>query len=287
MNWRKLPWYDYGGQFSPFKTAVLVALFIPGIWTMVSFALDRLGARPLTESIHQFGDWTIRLIFIALAITPTRIVLQWPRLLDVRRMIGVAASIYALTHFTLYVVDEAFDLATVASEIIVRIYLTIGFTTLTGLVVLAVTSTNGWQRRLGPRRWQRLHYIIYGLALLAVIHFCLQSKLDEWEPTVMAGIYLWLMGCRAVTWRLGRGKLPLWAMMSVSIAATALTALGEAFYFWIAMGAPFGLVVAADFSLDTGVRPAWIVLVSTAAVALVGAARNLVKPPRKTRLKPA
>jgi len=184
-------------------------------------------------------------------------------------------------------VDEAFDLATVASEIIVRIYLTIGFTTLTGLVVLAVTSTNGWQRRLGPRRWQRLHYIIYGLALLAVIHFCLQSKLDEWEPTVMAGIYLWLMGCRAVTWRLGRGKLPLWAMMSVSIAATALTALGEAFYFWIAMGAPFGLVVAADFSLDTGVRPAWIVLVSTAAVALVGAARNLVKPPRKTRLKPA
>jgi sulfoxide reductase heme-binding subunit YedZ len=287
MNLRKLPWYDYGGQFSPFKTAVLVALFIPGIWTAVSFQLDRLGARPLTESIHQFGDWTIRLIFISLAITPARIVLQWPRLLDVRRMIGVAACVYALTHLSLYIVDEAFDLATVASEIIVRIYLTIGFTALLGLAVLAVTSTDGWQRRLGARRWQKLHRIIYGIAFLAVIHFCLQSKLDEWEPSVMAGIYLWLMGCRAFTWRYGRGKLPLWAMAGMSVGAAILTAIGEAFYFWVAMSAPFALVLAADLSLDTGVRPAWVVLVSTAAIALLGAIRKLVKPPSKARLKPA
>ncbi len=286
MNWRKLPWYDYGGHVSPLKTAVFVSLFIPGLWTAVSFALDRLGARPLTEAIHQMGDWTIRLIFISLTITPARIVLQWPRLLEIRRMVGVAACCYVLTHFTLYIVDESYDLTTVAAEIVFRIYLTIGFAALTGLVVLAVTSTDGWQKRLGARRWQDLHRIIYVIALLAVIHFCLQSKLDEWEPTVMAGIYLWLMGCRAFTWRYGRGRLPLWPMIGMSVGAGVLTALGEAFYFWLAMGAPFALVLPADLSLDTGVRPAWVVLVSTACVALLGALRSFVKPP-KPRLKTA
>ena len=284
---RKLPWYGYDGHFSLLKAAVFVALFIPGLWTAVFLALDRLGARPLTEAIHEIGDWTIRLIFISLAITPARLVLQWPRLLDVRRMVGVAACVYALTHLSLYIVDEAFDLGTVASEIIVRIYLTIGFTALIGLCVLATTSTDGWQRRLGARRWQKLHRIVYGIALLAVIHFCLQSKLDEWEPTVMAGIYLWLMGCRAITWRLGRGKLPLWAMIAASVAAGVLTALGEAVYFWIALGAPFALVLAADLSLDTGLRPAWVVFVSTFAVALIGALRALVKRLTKPRLKAA
>lgn len=287
MNLRKLPWYDYGGHFSPFKTAVFVALFIPGIWTAVSFQLDRLGARPLTEAIHQFGDWTIRLIFISLTITPARIVLQWPRLLEVRRMIGVAAFAYVAIHFSLYIADQAFDLLTVASEIVLRIYLLIGFTALLGLAVLATTSTDGWQRRLGARRWQKLHRIIYGIGLLAVIHFFLQSKLDEWEPTVMAGIYAWLMGCRAITWRYGRGRLPPLAMLGMSLAAAILTAVGEAFYLWLAMGAPFTLVLMANFSLDTGVRPGWVVLVSTGSIALLGAIRMLVKPPTKARLKPA
>lgn len=287
MNFRKLPWFDYGERFSPLKAGVFLALFIPGIWTAVSFELDRLGARPLTESIHQFGDWTIRLIFISLAITPARLVLQWPRLLDVRRMVGVAACIYVLIHLSLYTADEAFSLGTVASEIVLRIYLTIGFTALTGVCVLAVTSTDGWQRRLGARRWQSLHRILYGIGLLAVIHFFMQSKLDEWEPTIMAGIYVWLMGCRVVSWRLGRGKLPLWSVASLSILAGVLTALGEAAYFAIAMGAPFGLVLQADLSLETGLRPAWVVLVSTLTVALIGWARATFWPSKARRLRPA
>jgi sulfoxide reductase heme-binding subunit YedZ len=76
-------------------------------------------------------------------------------------------------------------------------------------------------------------------------------------------------------------------MAGMSVGAAILTALGEAFYFWIAMGAPFALVLAADLSLDTGVRPAWVVFVSTAAIVLLGAIRNLVKPPSKARLKTA
>jgi methionine sulfoxide reductase heme-binding subunit len=287
MNFRKSPWFDYGGRFSPFKTGVFVALLIPGIWTAVSFQLDRLGARPLTEAIHQFGDWTIRLIFISLVISPARVVLQWPRLLDVRRMVGVAACIYVLIHISLYTADEAFDLGTVASEIVLRIYLTIGFTALTGLCVLAVTSTDGWQRRLGARRWQNLHRIVYGIGVLAVIHFCMQSKLDEWEPTVMAGIFFWLMACRLVSWRLGRGKLPLWSAAGLSVAAGILTAIGEAGYFWLAMGAPFVLVLQANLSLETGLRPAWVVFASTFAVVLLGWVRATFWPSKAGRLKPA
>jgi sulfoxide reductase heme-binding subunit YedZ len=287
MNFRKLPWFDYSGRFSPFKTGVFLALFIPGLWTMVSFALDRLGARPVTEAIHQFGDWTIRLIFISLVISPARLILQWPRLLDVRRMIGVAACIYVLIHLSLYTADEAFALGTVASEIVLRIYLTIGFTALTGLCVLAFTSTDGWQRRLGARRWQKLHRIVYGIGVLAVIHFFLQSKLNEWEPTVMAGILFWLMGCRAVSWRLGRGKLPLWTVAAMSLAAGLLTALGEAVYYWLAMGVPIALVLQADLSLDAGLRPAWVVFAATAAVALLGWLRSTFWPSKARRLRPA
>jgi len=287
MTWRKLPWYDYGERFSPAKAAVFLALFVPALWTAFAYASDQLGARPLTEAIHQFGDWTIRLIFIALAISPARIVLQWPFLLQLRRMVGVAAFAYVLIHFSLYVVDESLDLPTVAAEIVLRIYLTIGFAALLGLGALAITSTDGWQRKLGARRWQKLHRLIYPIAFLAVIHFCLQSKLDEWEPTIMAGIYVWLMTCRVITWRYGRGRLPLWAMAAASLAAAALTALGEAFYFWIAMGAPFLLVVAANWSLETGIRPGWVVLAGTGAIALLGAARHAMKRFAKSGLRAA
>lgn len=287
MNLRTLPWYDYTGNFSPLKSAVLVSLFIPGLWTTISYDLDLLGARPLTQAIHQFGDWTIRLIFISLAISPARIVLQWPRLLDVRRMIGVAAFAYVAIHFALYMADQSFDLATVATEIVLRVYLTIGFVALLGLAILAATSTDNWQRKLGARRWQKLHRIIYGIGFLAVIHFCLQSKLDEWEPSVMAGIYFWLIGCRLMSRRYGRGRLPLWSAACLSVATAVLTALGEAFYFWLAMGAPFILVLTANLSLETGLRPAWVVLASTGALVLLGALRTWVKPPNKARLKPA
>ncbi|HEX3974351.1 MAG TPA: protein-methionine-sulfoxide reductase heme-binding subunit MsrQ [Stellaceae bacterium] len=288
MNFRNLPWYDYGARFSPLKATVFASLFVPVLWTAVSYAMDRLGARPLTESIHQIGDWTIRLIFISLVISPARIVLQWPKLLELRRMIGVAACLYALTHLSLYIVDEAFSLPLVVSEIILRIYLTIGFTALTGLIVLAWTSTDGWQRRLGARRWQKLHRIVYLIGTLAVIHFFLQSKLDEWEPTVMAGIFVWLMSCRLVSWRLGRGKLPVWIVAGLSLGTAVLTALCEAGYYWWSLDAPFALVLQANLTFDTGVRPAVVVFASTFAIALLGVIRATVWRPSKARKpKPA
>jgi methionine sulfoxide reductase heme-binding subunit len=277
---RMFPWVDYGGRFSPLKAAVFGALFLPGLYVALGLALHWLGARPVNEAIHQCGLWTIRLIFIALVISPARRILNWPRLIEVRRMLGVAAFCYIVAHFCLYVVDEAFDLPAVASEIVLRIYLTIGFTALLGLAVLAATSTDGWVKRLGGRRWQRLHRIVYGIGVLAIIHFFIQSKADVWEPIWMAGLYGWLMGWRVLDWAAPRGRTAtLWQVGALSLAAAAVTGLGEALYFKIMMGAPFGRVLETNFSTALGVRPSWIVLGASCAMTLAGAVRR-VKGPR-------
>lgn len=279
------PWYDYQRRLSPLKLAVFIALFVPGLWTAAAFAIGALEPRPLTAAIHHIGLWTIRFIIIALAITPLKAILSWPRLILVRRMVGVAACAYVLIHFSLYVTDEAFNLATVAHEILVRIYLTIGFTALVGLCVLAATSTDGMVRRLG-RRWRQLHRLVYPIALLALIHYFMQSKLDVWEPTIFFGIYGWLMGYRLLAARFAvRGWLPLYWVAALGPVAAALTALGEAAYFHLAFHAPLLRVVAADFSLQTGVRPAIVVLALGLAVALAGAVRAVTMPAPKGRTR--
>jgi sulfoxide reductase heme-binding subunit YedZ len=287
------PWLDYGGRVSPLRLAVFVSLFLPALYVMAAFPLGWLGSRPVTEAIHQIGLWTIRFIFLALLITPARRLLNWPRLIDVRRMIGVAAFCYIVIHFTLYVADEAFDLREVASEIILRIYLTIGFVALLGLAVLAATSTDGMQRRMGARRWQRLHRIVYGIGVLALIHFFMQSKANVWEPLWMAGLFLWLMGWRLLDWLAPRGRgVPLWQVALLGVAATVLTGLGEGAYYAIVINAPLMRVLPTNFSLDIGVRPSWVVL-GVSCVMLAAAALGKWRPvsgrpsPARTRASAA
>src|SRR5262249_44513523 len=157
-------------------------------------------------------------------------------------------------------------LAKVASEIVLRIYLTIGFTALIGLAALAATSTDAMVHRLG-RNWQKLHRLVYLIALLAVIHYSMQSKLQLWEPAIMAGIYAWLIGYRLLAhWFAVRGRLPLAWVGALALVAAVLTAAGEATYFALAYGAPWLRVISANWSLDTGVRPAVIVLALALAV---------------------
>jgi methionine sulfoxide reductase heme-binding subunit len=279
----KLPWNDYSGKLSPLKLTVFVALFLPVAWTAGEAITGNLGARPLTAAIHQQGLWTIRLILIALAITPLKAILYWQRLILVRRMVGVAAFAYILLHFTLYIADENFNLVTVASEIVKRFYLTLGFIALCGLAALAATSTDGMVRRLG-RKWQTLHRLVYVICLLGLIHYSMQSKLEQWEPTIADGIFVWLMGYRLLAWKFAvRGRLPLGWVAGLGVVATVLTGLGEALYFNIAFHAPLERVLQADFSLQTGVRPAVIVFAFSIIVLAAGLARDYLVPPVRRR----
>jgi methionine sulfoxide reductase heme-binding subunit len=285
MGW---PWNDYSGRLSPLKLSVFAALFVPAGWVLIAYCWGMLGARPLNEAIHQIGLWTIRLIFLALAVTPSRQIMNWPRLILVRRMVGVAAFAYVLIHFCLYAASEMFDFVKVADEIVRRVYLTIGFVALLGLAALAATSTDRMMRRLGGKRWQRLHRLVYAIAVLAVIHYCFQAKLDLWEPTVMAGLLGWLLGYRLLLWRFGeRGRLAVPWVAALGLGAGIGTALGEALYFRLAFHADLLRVLEADFSRQTGIRPAVVVLGLGLAITAAGAVRAAMARSSPRRLRPA
>ena len=284
------PWQDDGGRLSPLKLCVLIALGAPAALVAWRYQAHALGAEPLNAAIHQIGNWTIELVFLALAVTPARRILDWPQVLMLRRMIGVAAFAYAAAHLALYALDQKLDLAKVATEIALRFYLTIGFVALVVLLALAATSTDGMVRRLGARAWRRLHRLVYPAALLAVVHFFLQTKAALDEPWVMAGLLAWLMLYRALAWwRRSDRRVPAWAIALLAPVSAVLTALGEASYFWIKLGVDPVRVLAANLSFDIGARPAAVVLAIAVALSAAGALRAALRRagPRTALTAPA
>jgi sulfoxide reductase heme-binding subunit YedZ len=271
----RAPWRERNGSFSWFRAAILLAVCLPGIATAVQYCAGFFPVRPVTEIIHATGLWTIRLLMISLAVTPFRQSFRWPRLITVRRMIGVAAFSYAVLHISFYAADNMFDLYKVVSEIALRIYLTIGFAALLILGALALTSTDGMVKRLGGRAWQRLHRWIYAAGLLACVHYFMQSKLNVSEPLVVAGLFLWMMAYRLVYWLGGSERaasLP--ALAGLGIIASLVTALGEAAYYHFKTNAPFLRVLQADLNFHAGIRPAWVVLGIVTAIVIVAALRQ-------------
>ncbi len=273
------PWRDRAGRLSPLKLTVFAALFLPAAVLAVQLATHSLGARQLNALIHWTGLWTIRLALISLAITPARVVLGWPSLPLVRRMVGVAAMIYGLTHLSLYVIDQNGNLLHVGAEIVRRFYLTIGFVALLGLVVLGVTSTDASVRRLG-KRWNQLHRCLYGIGALAVFHAALQSKANVSESMVMAGLFVWLM-----VWRLlPVGARRHWAvLLGVAVVACFATAGIEYAWYDFATHIPPSRVFAANLDIDweAGLRPAhWVLIVTLvmAAAAVTDRRRRMPSP---------
>jgi methionine sulfoxide reductase heme-binding subunit len=265
-----VPWRDRHGRFLPLKAAVLAASFIPGMVLAFWWANGMLGGRPVTEVIHGTGDWAIRYLLISLAITPAARVLNWPRLLLVRRTVGLTALAYALAHFTLYIADKNFRLGLVASEIALRFYLTIGFTGLLGLVVLGVTSTDGWARRLG-RRWKQLHRAIYVLGAIALLHYFIQSKSNVSEPVFFSGLFGWLLAWRTlpVAWQ----RNP-FAQLALAVVAACASAGIEFAWYGLATGINPWRVLAASETLHFGLRPAhYVALAGLAVVVLAGLRR--------------
>jgi methionine sulfoxide reductase heme-binding subunit len=266
-----VPWRDRRGRFLPLKAAVLVASFVPGAVLAWWWATGALGGRPVTEVIHGTGDWAIRFLLISLTITPAARVLDWPRLLLVRRMVGLTALAYAVAHFSLYVVDENFQVPLVVSEIVRRFYLTIGFFTLVGLSLLGVTSTDGWMRRLG-RWWKRLHRVIYALGVVALLHYFIQSKSNVSEPVFFSGVFVWLMLWRVLPTAWQRSTI---AQLVVSVAAGGAAAGIEFTWYAVATGINPWRVLAASETISYGLRPAHYVVLLGLGVVLLGLARRI------------
>ena len=254
------------------RLVTLIGLCLPALELAWRWYNGDLEPRPVTVATHSTGDWAVIFLMLSLAMTPARALFDWMPLVQIRRRIGVAAALYAGAHFLIYVLDQKWNLVVVATEIIKRFYLTIGFVALLALVVLAVTSTDGWQKRL-RRNWKRLHWLIYPAAFIAIIHFFIQSKVKIGEPAFTAGLFIWLMLWRVLPSRLQRSYLGL-AILGVS--ATLAAVVFEATWYWLVNGRDPTIALLANLDPELAFRPAQKVLIASLLVIAAVALRRLI-----------
>jgi sulfoxide reductase heme-binding subunit YedZ len=264
-------WRDRTGAFSWLRAAALVAAVIPALWLVERTLTHDLGSRPINEALHFTGTWTIRFLIATLAVTPLRVLGKWPKLIGIRRYLGLTTFAYAVLHFSLFVVDQHFNLIRVATEIALRIYLLIGFTALVSLCILAATSTDASIKRLGAEKWTKLHKIIFFLTPLAVIHAFLQSKIDVTDATIIASFAVLLISLRLLK-RYGNAENPL-AVAGVAVGVALATALIEAGWFALLTGVDPRLVLEADLDI-TMLRPCWYALGAGLVMTLIAVIRR-------------
>jgi sulfoxide reductase heme-binding subunit YedZ len=179
------------------KVVLFLICLVPlGILIWEAFT-GGLGANPTQFMEHATGDWTLRFVAITLSITPLRKLLKQPQLIRFRRMLGLFAFFYGCCHFAIYLTfDQVFNLHGIWADIAKRRYITVGFTGFVLMIPLAITSTAGWIRRLGGKRWALLHRAIYVTAIAGVIHFWWLVKSDIHLPLEYAAVMAVLLGWR-------------------------------------------------------------------------------------------
>jgi sulfoxide reductase heme-binding subunit YedZ len=171
------------------KPGVFIGCLVPLALMIVDGARGQLGADPVAIALNRLGLLALITLVASLAATPARLVLGWAWPLRLRRMLGLFAFFYALLHFTLYIaIDQGFDFAAIVKDVTERKFITVGFAAFLVLVPLAATSPLRMRRMLGPKRWQRLHRLVYLVGVLAALHFIWRVKRDLTEPTVYAVI---------------------------------------------------------------------------------------------------
>jgi len=191
------------------KPTVFTLCLLPFFWLLYRALADQLGANPQEALIRSTGDWALRFLCIVLAVTPLRLLSKTPSLARFRRMLGLFMYFYALVHFLSYSwFDMGFDVGDIVSDIIKRPFILVGALSLLLLSPLAATSFNAAIKRLGAKRWQQLHRLVYGVAGLAVLHFFWMraGKNDFAEVAVYAGILAVLLGWRLRQYLRSRAK---------------------------------------------------------------------------------
>jgi sulfoxide reductase heme-binding subunit YedZ len=187
------------------KAIVFVACLVPLALLVWRGLHDDLSADPVAFITHATGDWTLRFLVITLAITPLRKILHVPQLIRFRRMLGLFAFFYVCLHFTTWIwLDKQFVWSEMWKDVEKRRFITVGFTGFLLLIPLAVTSTAGWIRRLGGKRWRMLHRLIYVTAVLGVIHYYWLVKSDVRKPLFYGLLVAILLAWRIGTWLIGR-----------------------------------------------------------------------------------
>jgi methionine sulfoxide reductase heme-binding subunit len=190
------------------KVAVFVLSLGPFLFLVWRTIRSDLTANPVEFYQHQTGDWTLRFLVFTLCITPFRKVFNLPELIRFRRMLGLFAFFYVCLHFLTYLgPDQSFDVAGMFKDVAKRPFITVGFAAFVLLIPLAITSTAGWIRRLGGKRWQALHRAVYASAVLGVIHYYWLVKSDVRLPVFYGALVGILLMWRLWSW-ISKRKAP-------------------------------------------------------------------------------
>jgi methionine sulfoxide reductase heme-binding subunit len=192
------------------KAGVFGACLIPLAVLAWNALTNNLGANPIDEITDQTGVWTLRFLLITLAVTPVRRLSGWNRLIQLRRMLGLFAFFYGSLHFLTYLwLDQFFGLEDILADVMERPFITMGFASFVLLIPLAATSTTAMIKRLGGQWWQRLHRLVYAIAIGGVVHYLWLVKADTQQPLVYGSILAALLGYR------------LWDMYGLRLLASA------------------------------------------------------------------
>ena len=181
------------------KSLCFVLALLPLVRLVAGFLLNRLGANPIELITRSTGTWTLTFLLITLSVTPLRQITGWHWLLRLRRMFGLFTFFYVCLHFTTYIwLDQFFDWPEIWKDILKRRFIWIGFSAFVMLVPLAATSTNAAVRSMGSRNWQRLHRLVYVIAVCGVIHYWWLVKKDVTQPLIYGSVLTVLLGYRIV-----------------------------------------------------------------------------------------
>jgi sulfoxide reductase heme-binding subunit YedZ len=182
------------------KPVVFLLCLMPLGWLGWLAAAGGLGVNPI-ETIDRFlGDWALRFLLISLALSPVKEICGWPPVMRFRRMLGLFAFFYVALHLSTWIgLDQFFAWGHIWADIVKRPFITVGMLAFLLLVPLAATSTSGMIKRLGAKRWKRLHMLVYPAAALAVFHYFMMVKADVREPLIYAGVLVLFLGWRATT----------------------------------------------------------------------------------------
>ncbi|HSF33867.1 MAG TPA: protein-methionine-sulfoxide reductase heme-binding subunit MsrQ [Candidatus Tectomicrobia bacterium] len=179
------------------KATVFAACLIPLAVLAGQALTNDLGANPIDEITDQTGIWTLRLLLITLAVTPARRLSGWNRLIRLRRMLGLFAFFYGSLHFLTYLwLDQFFAIEDIIADVRDRPFITVGFTSFMLLIPLAATSTAAMIKLLGGKWWQRLHRLVYAIAMGGVVHYLWLVKADTRQPLLYGAILAALLGFR-------------------------------------------------------------------------------------------
>jgi methionine sulfoxide reductase heme-binding subunit len=273
------PWQDRNRRFSWLKASTFALMLLPAIRSAYLVGIGDYGvlAVVLSGLTYWSGVWATVILLMALAVTPAATIFRWPALVDVRRMIGVAALVYTISHVVIYFAFRHWNFAFIANEMATRPTLILATLSTIGLVVLGATSVDVAIRYMGAKNWQRLHTMNYVISGLAILHVAL-ARGTYAEQYMLTGMFFWLMAWRVLA-RYGLGANAK-ALTMLAVASCLVAAFLEAGFLWARRG--FDVLETLGYNLtvailDVGYPPAWQVLAFGLVAALGAAGREALR----------